>query len=108
MNVKIEEQKLRFKISEDELKTLLKGNPVNAKVTLFDKILVTTINPHGRDKIMEPKLVLDRQDVYLNLLIPPTVVQELFDMGQSREGLKKEIGGISISLQVDMRGACHT
>ncbi len=106
MNVRIEEQNLRFKISKDELGILLNGRAVHAKVALLDKTLVVSINPNGRNEAMEPKLVLDETEAYLNLLVPPSNVQTLFDLGENRDGLQHEGNGLSVTLQVDMKGAC--
>lgn len=103
MNVRIEEQNLRFKITEEELKALLDGHPVHARVDLLDKAFVATINPTGRGEAMEPKLVMDDNEVYLTLLIPPARVQELSDLGRSRAGLQEEAGALSINIQVDLR-----
>ncbi len=107
MNVKIEDQNLRFKISEDELKTLLGGHSVHTKIIFLDKTLVVTINPNGRGKMMEPKLILDEVEAYLNLLVSSSTMQVLSDLGKSREGLKQEVNGTSVTLQVDMKDACH-
>ncbi len=103
MNVRIEEQNLRFKISEEELEKLLGGHCVHAKITLLGKALIVCVNPAGRGGELASKLVLDQSDVYLTLLIPPSSVQELSDMGRSRAGLQQEVDGLSISLQVDVR-----
>ncbi|GJL85392.1 MAG: hypothetical protein DHS20C02_11670 [Micavibrio sp.] len=104
MNVRIGEQDLRFKITEEELKTLLAGQCLHVNVGLLNKTLVATINPQGSGESMESKLVLDDSEAYLNLLIPPGKVEELSDMGRSRAGLKASSDdGLSISLQVDMR-----
>lgn len=107
MNVKIKEQNLRFKISEEELTNLLDGRPIHTKTTLFDKTLVVSLNPNGRGESMEPKLVLDQSEAYLNLCVPPADIQALFDLGKNRDGLRQEINGVSITLQVDMPEACH-
>lgn len=107
MNVRIKEQNLRFKISEEELDALLDKHPVHAKVKLLDKTLVATINPTGHGEFMEPKLVLDASEAYLNLLISPLQLQALSDMGPSRDGLKQKTGDLFIALQVDMPEACH-
>ncbi len=107
MNVRIEGQSLRFKITEEELNALLDGHSVHVKVELLDKILVATINPAGRGENMEPKLVLDDNEAYLNLLISPSQVQALSDMSPSREGIRQKAGDISVTLQVDMPEACY-
>ncbi len=103
MNVRIEEQNLRFKISEEELERLLGGHCLHVKTSLLDKTLIVTINPSGCGAAMEPKLVLDENEVYLNLLISSSSIKNLSDMGRSRGGLQQEIGGLSVKLQVDVR-----
>lgn len=108
MNVRIEESNIRFKVTEDELKMLLNGRCVHTKVTLLDKTLVASITPKGTEKYMVPKLILDNTDAYLNLLISPLTVKELFNMGPSRTGLQHKIGGLSVTLQVNMKDICHT
>ncbi len=104
MNVRIEEQKLRFKISEEELGTLLDGHSIHVSVTLLNKTFKVTINPNRLNDSMEGKLVLEQSEVYLNLLVPPSEIQALSEMGRSRCGLENQIGDLSISLQVDLRG----
>jgi hypothetical protein len=108
MNVKIKNQDLRFKITEEELSTLLAGHLVHTKADMLDKTLVASINPAGRSEGMEAKLVLDESEAYLNLLVPSAQLQALSDMGANRDGLKQKTDTLSITLQVDMPEACHT
>ncbi len=108
MNVKMKNQNLRFKISDEELEQLLSGRCLHVTLALFGKRFVATINPAGRGETMETKLIFDDQDCYLNLLVPPFLVQEIADMGKNCEGLKQRVKGVSITLQVDMPEACHT
>ncbi len=103
MKIRIEEQDIRFKISEDELNTLISGHCLHIKTSFLEQTLITTINPQGVGKEMEPKLVLDKREVYLNLLVPSARIQELSDIGKSRSGLQQKIDGLSVSLQVDLR-----
>ena len=107
MNVKIKNKNLRFKITDDELNVLLSGHAVHEKVELFDKTLVIIINPNGRGEAMEPKLVLDEREAYLNLCIPQAQLQALSDLCPDREGITQKTGDISVTLQVDMPEACH-
>jgi len=104
MNVRIEEQNLRFKISEEELGLLLNGQCLSERVGITSKGFVITINPQGRGDGMEPKLVLDQTEACLQLLVPSEIVQELFEMGRSRSGISCDVDGVSISLQVNVRG----
>lgn len=108
MNVKIQNKNLRFKISEKELHLLLNENPIHEKVELLHKTLVVSINPNGRGVAMEPKLILDEKDAYLNLCVPLTQVQELSDLCPNRDGITQEISNVSVTLQVDMPEACDT
>ena len=103
MNVKIKEQDLRFKITEEELNQLLDNHCLHLKVEFPGKEFVVTINPQEQGKDMEPKLVLDQSETYLQLVVPATALQDLSEMGRSRGGLKQQIGGVSVSLQVDVR-----
>ncbi len=108
MNVKIKDRSLQFKITEEELNTLLKGQCVHVESKIMDRTLVVTINPRGRESIMTSKLVIDDGDVYLNLLLPPQKIQDLSDMGRSRAGLEQQVGDLSITLQVDLRADSRT
>ena len=108
MNVRIEEQKFRVKISEDELSTLVNGHHLHVKIGLMGRILVVTINPQGNCVAMTPKLVMRSDEVYLNLLISSQTVQDLSDIGRSRAGLEQEVDGLLITLQVDVREDSRT
>jgi hypothetical protein len=103
MNVKIKDGAFQFKITEEELNTLLNGQCIHMEVKVMDKALVVTINPRSRESIVTSKLVVDDGDVYLNLLLPPLKIQELSDMGRSRAGLEQQVGDLSATLQVDLR-----
>ena len=103
MNIKIKEQNLRFKITEDELNSLLSGHCQHVKVTMLDKTLVVVINPQGRSEAMEVKLIQDHNEVYLNIFVPPEKLQELSDIGRNRKGIETNIKNLLISLQVDVR-----
>jgi len=103
MNVRIEDQALRFKMTEQELGQLSHAHCLHVKVNFFGKEFVVSVSPKGHDKNMALKLVQDQDEVYLQLLIPPEIVQKLSDMGRSRAGVQQEVDGVSVSLQVDVR-----
>jgi hypothetical protein len=103
MNIKIENQKLRFKITEDELAKLCAGHCLNTQVNFLNKVFVTVINPQGLTKGMDARLVCDEGDTYLTLFVSPDQTQELSDLGRSRQGIEVNIDGLTISLQVDLR-----
>lgn len=104
MNVKIEEQKLRFKILEEELNALLSGKFLEQKIQILDKALIIIIDPKGEGDEFSPKLILDQDEICLRLLISSARLHELSDMGRSRKGLDLSVGGLYVSLQVDVRG----
>ncbi|MBK7362556.1 MAG: hypothetical protein IPJ01_09700 [Micavibrio sp.] len=103
MNVKIENKSLRFKITEEELIVLMEGHCVHQEIVIMDKALIVVINPQGRGTGIEARLVQDKNEAYLNLLLPPSKVQKLSDMGRSRAGLQQQMENLSITLQVDVR-----
>lgn len=103
MNLKIEGQTLRFKISRAELSTLLEGQKLYEKTLLAGSSLEVTVDPTGEEKSMQPVLVIEKSTSKVGVLIPPRYVQALADMGRSKKGIEQTINGVSISLQVDLR-----
>lgn len=107
MNIRIEEQNLRFKISEDELFLLLDRRSIHERVQIMDKTLVVTISPDKDNEGIEPKFVINEFEASLNLYVSPEKLKELSNISPSKNGLCQEIGGLSLTLQVDMPKACH-
>lgn len=103
MNVRLENQNIRFKITGEELEKLLRGDCLHIDLNLLDKNLIALINPKGLADVMEAKLAVDEEDIYLSLLVPPDYIQKLANMGRSKEGLQQEIGKLTITLQVDLK-----
>ncbi len=103
MKVRIEDQDLRFKISEDELSALLSGRYLKVKTQVMDKSFVSVIASEGAGDEISLKLISGKDETCLRLLVSPARLQELSDMGRSRSGLQQEIDGVSVFLQVDVR-----
>ncbi len=103
MNVRIEDQALRFKMTEQELDQLLEGHCLHIKIGFFGREFIVVINPQGHGEGMMLKLVQDQNEAYLQLLILPEIVQQLSEIGRSRTGLQQDVDGVSVSLQVDVR-----
>ena len=103
MKVRIENQNIRFKITEEELNQLLDGHGLHIRMSFFDRDFVVNINPNEQDEMMELKLIHDQNDGYLCLLVSPSYIQNLSDMGRSRKGLEHKTADLFVSLQVDVR-----
>ncbi|PCI99933.1 MAG: hypothetical protein COB14_05130 [Alphaproteobacteria bacterium] len=103
MNVRFEEQNIRFKISEEELKQLMQGHIVRVSLGLLVNSMIALINPNALGEGMEVKQVLDGDTSYITLLVPSNVLVDLHNMGKNRDGIVVQQGELSLSLQVDVR-----
>ena len=92
MNIKIEEQNIRFKITEEELNQLLSGAQLEINALIFVRII-----PKGSDVLVK------HNNGEIVLTVPKQNLVELMDMGKSQSGLKMKQGDLSLSLQVDVR-----
>jgi predicted nucleic acid-binding protein len=99
MNLKIEDQHLTFKITQDELRTLLETKPLSIETSL----LSITISPAGQGNVLQSTLSAN----LLTLVISPNILKELSEMGKNRDGITKQIGDLSITIQVDIRKEHH-
>lgn len=99
MNVRIDGKGLRFKITEEELKHLLSGTTLEEVLPLGRRALSVVIDPVG---VSDELMAIYDEDT-IRLVISPAKVQELADMGRSREGLAQSRDDLSVSLQVDFR-----
>lgn len=109
MNVKISEDSVTFKISEEELRTLLSGRSLEKKMMLGRGAFVVVIDPDPEpffdDAIEHPlKLIQDRFETCIMFCTSKENIQKLFDMGKSRDGLACHADGMDVFLQVDVRG----
>ncbi len=103
MNVKIENQTLKFKISEEELNVLLLDKCIHTKINLLDKSFVICVNPQKEKKDIALNFVTEDDEVYISLFMPFTKIEELSNKGKCRSGIETEVNDIAISLQVDIR-----
>lgn len=109
MNVKISEDSVTFKITEEELRTLLSGRMLEKKMMLGRGTFVVVIDPDPEpffeDAADHPlKLIHDKFETCLMLCTSKDNVQKLFDMGKCRDGLSCRADGMEVFLQVDVRG----
>lgn len=108
MNVKISQNSVTFKISEDELHHLMNGHALEQKTLIGSSEFVMVIDPEPQEFFEDfrekpLKLILDRSESCLMLCTTIEEIQKLNDMGKSRDGLSAHIGGIDVFLQVDLR-----
>ncbi len=94
MNLRIENLNLRFKISEDELRSLIDGEVLETNALITVKVKVSE---YGDD------LSIDYEGRNLTLEVPKSKLLELSSMGRNRDGISASQAGISLSLQVDVR-----
>lgn len=99
MNIRLGPEKVCFKISADELKTLLAGQPLRERIVLGGHGIGLSIHPVATDGAMSATYSADT----LRLCLAPEKVRELADMGRSREGLTCDGNGIRVELLVDFR-----
>ncbi len=103
MNVRFEEQDIRFKISEEELKHLMQGHIVRVSVGFSLNSVTILINPNALGEGMEVKHIFDDDTSYITLLVPSHILVDLHNMGKNRDGIVVKQGALSLSLQVDVR-----
>jgi hypothetical protein len=108
MNVKISEDSVTFKITEEEMKHLLTGSALEKKILIGQSDFVMVIDPNPHEyfedfKEAPLKLILDRAESCLMLCTTIDEIRKLSEIGRSREGLSAHIGGIDVFLQVDVR-----
>lgn len=113
MNVKISQDSVTFKISEDELHLLMRGRALEQKTLMGSGEFVMVIDPNPQEfyedfRERPLKLILDRAESRLMLCTTMDEIQKLSDMGKSRDGLSAHIGGIDVFLQVDVRQDSRT
>lgn len=104
MNIRIEGQDLKFKISEDELSVLNLGNTVDMETNFAGQILQTKIQCHELCQSMNVQIERINNNIILLLLkISPSFLENLNDIGRSREGVSVVTNDVSLTLQVDFR-----
>ncbi len=103
MNVRMEQQSLRFKINETELESLLKGNLIEEKLNIVDTKLTIIIDPNNDENTMLPSMYASTDNISLHLAISQDKLYELKNMGKNREGIKTKYKELQTSLQLDFR-----
>lgn len=105
MNVRIQQQNLKFKVTTDELTQLLGGESITATVSFPDRPYYVRIkqDEQARDRLCAGLEQGEGGGILLTLLASQSALQELRDMGRNREGLSVQQGEVTLILQVDFR-----
>ncbi len=103
MNLKIAENSVTFKITEEELKLLLSGRSLETIVPIAGNDFAMVIQPSKKDIEAPLILILDRDESCLQLTTTNAQLQKLMDIGKNREGLSSMLNSLRVSLQVDVR-----
>jgi len=97
MNIRIGDGTVRCRISREELELLLTGKKIEEALILAGKPVLLTIDPSGEG------LEFIYEDGRIGLRASMEALAELERMGRKKSGIAGEIGGASLSLQVDLK-----
>ena len=100
MNIRIQQQDLKFKITQTELEELLAGQSVQSSVSFPERDFSVCITPVDAAN----DIAVSAADDGIVFQTPQSVLQKLQDIGRNREGVHHQYGNISVTLQVDFRG----
>lgn len=108
MNVRITEESVTFKITEEELNILSTGQSIEKTVPIGGNDFAMVIDPDPTEYFADfekapLKLILDRDESCLMLCTSKDQIQRLVDMGRSKEGLRAHVKGLDVFLQVDLK-----
>lgn len=101
MNLKIDQNDLRFKISEEELNALLKGQSLSTEASIAKTVFAVTIAVNANESGV--RIETNERRVMLCLWVTPDQLKNLSDLGRSRAGLRQQSGDVCVTLQVDVR-----
>ena len=97
MNIRMGEGAVRCRISCEELKVLLAGKKLEEPLILAGKPILLTIDPAGES------LALIYEEGRIGLKVSENLLKELDQKGRQKNGIAQEVGGASLSLQVDLK-----
>lgn len=97
MNIRMGDGAVRCRISCEELKVLLAGKKLEEPLILAGKPILLTIDPAGEG------LALIYEESRIGLKAPMHLLKELDEKGRQKDGIVQEVGGASLSLQVDLK-----
>lgn len=95
MNVRIDEDSIRFRIIPDDLASLLDGKEIEQHVIGFTCRITSGLPGKEMD--------LQMAENGFTLSVSRAILEQLRDMGRSKEGISIQKSDIEISLQVDLK-----
>lgn len=104
MNVRFGGGTVRFRISYEELQLLLTGKKIEETLTLAGKTVLLTIDPSADGETLD--FIYDAG--LIGLKVSKSSLQGLDENGRKKGGIVSNIGGLSISLQVDLKTYSRT
>lgn len=99
MNLRISENSFRFRITPEDLDALLRGHDVDQRVCLGAHCFTYRISPVSPEQHM----TLEMAVAGFCLFVPRATLEELRDLGRSKEGVSIMQGDVDISLQLDIK-----
>lgn len=98
MNLRISENHFRFRVTPDDLDALLSGQRLEQKFAIGGKDFQYGISPSISDGMR-----LDVEPAKISLCVPHQMLEELCNLGRSKEGLFVAQGDIEVALQLDIK-----
>ncbi len=99
MNLRISENSFRFRITPQDLDMLLRGQDVDQRVCIGAHCFTYRISPVAPEKHM----TLEMAVAGFCLFVPRVTLEELRDLGRSKNGVSVVQGGVDVSLQLDIK-----
>lgn len=99
MNLRISEEGFRFRVTSEDLSTLLHGREIDQSVCLGAHCFAYRITPVTFEKDMKLEMAIAGFCLY----VPQTMLEELRDLGRSKKGLSVMQGDVNIALQLDIK-----
>lgn len=102
MNLRLGDNSLLFKITEEELLTLIGGTPLEQSLSVPGGPISVRIEPGGDRERLDP--VIDRgEGLRIRLPVSHALLNMLRSLGRNRDGLQHQSGDTLVALQVDVR-----
>lgn len=101
MRLTITNQKIRFRVSADELLVLSGGDRVDAALQLGGREFSGCILPYDGEGEMRAELAAGG----ITLHVSQAALQALHDLGRSKDGITAHQDQVTVSLQLDLKTA---
>lgn len=103
MNLKLDKGGVVFKISEEEMNALHNGLEKQESIFIDSQEIKIIINRSTEKKETAFNLLNNHTGIEFRLILSHEDITSLKQMGRNREGISKQINGINVRIQVDIR-----